>query len=176
MYMLIARHCALQTPKKTYVQLDCSQSVNCITSRESAVHVLEVAANSSSVRIAGGHWLYNTVHPIPLIWWLVRKYTRKDSYRHICSGFPSGFHLGGEEGGGGSFVQDWSHDSKEKNNYGVLITQRVIHTPTGVIRHIIILCAFHRLGTIFDQRILENHSRSTPLLQRFSRELLNVAT
>lgn len=31
------------------MQLDCSQSVNCICSRESMVHVVEVEAHSSSV-------------------------------------------------------------------------------------------------------------------------------
>lgn len=41
--------CHFQTAKRTYVQLDCSQSVNCIPSRESAVHVVEVAANSNAV-------------------------------------------------------------------------------------------------------------------------------
>lgn len=50
----------LQSSKKTYVQLDCSQSVNCITSRESTVHVIEVAANSGSVS-------YTWEAPSPLI-------------------------------------------------------------------------------------------------------------
>lgn len=41
----------VQSDKNALVQLDCTQSTNCVYSRDSPIHVLHVAANSVVVRL-----------------------------------------------------------------------------------------------------------------------------